>query len=248
MGANTACYNFAMNTPDSQFVTFDTIIDRLAAHGFAVVDEFLPLQHIKSLATDIEARIANQQMVPAGTGQQAQRDTLVRGDYTAWLDEASEDAAVQAYFAQMEALRLALNQQLFMNLHSLETHLAYYPVGSFYQKHLDQFSHGAADTIKTRQLSCVLYLNTAWHAQDGGELRLYLQKLNSDHDPKNVAEKTMAEKTMSECSTPESLDILPMAGRLVLFLSGEFWHEVRPAKRERMSLTGWFRTREGSVV
>lgn len=238
MGANTACYNFAMNTPDTlQAVSFDTIIDRLATHGFAVADDFLPLVHVKSLAADIEARIAMQQMVPAGTGQQAQRNILVRGDYTAWLDEASEDAAAQAYFMQMEALRLAVNQQLFMNLHSLETHLAYYPVGSFYQKHLDQFSHGA-DTIKTRQLSCVLYLNEDWKAEDGGELRLYLQQLNDPNTAKNVAEN----------KTPDYLDILPLAGRLVLFLSGEFWHEVRPAKRVRMSLTGWFRTRELGVL
>jgi Rps23 Pro-64 3,4-dihydroxylase Tpa1-like proline 4-hydroxylase len=77
---------------------------------------------------------------------------------------------------------------------------------------------------------------------------LYLQQLNSDNDPKTTAEKNKAENNMSGCSTPESLDILPMAGRLVLFLSGEFWHEVRPAKRPRMSLTGWFRTREASVL
>jgi SM-20-related protein len=221
-----------------QNTLINSTIDALAQHGYAIVDNFLPLQHVKSLASDIETRIAKQQMAPAGTGQQATRNTTVRGDYTAWLDEASDDAATQAYFAQMEELRQAVNQQLFMNLHSLETHLAYYPIGSVYQKHLDQFSHGAADTIKTRQLSCVLYLNEAWQAQDGGELRLYLQTLNDQNTSKNGAEN----------NTPDYVDILPLAGRLVLFLSGEFWHEVRPAKRARMSLTGWFRTREPRVL
>jgi len=217
----------------TQNLLINTAIDALAQDGYAIVDEFLPLQHVKSLAAEIEKRIAGQQMLPAGTGKQATRNATVRGDYTAWLDEASDDVATQAYFALMDTLKQAVNQQLFMNLHRLETHLAYYPIGSVYQRHLDQFSHGVADTIKTRQLSCVLYLNEAWQAQDGGELRLYLPILNDPNTPK------MAE---------QYLEILPMAGRLVLFLSGEFWHEVRPAKRARMSLTGWFRTREFGVL
>ena len=39
------------------------------------------------------------------------------------------------------------------------------------------------------------------------------------------------------------LDVLPSAGTLVLFISAELPHEVLPATRERLSLTGWFRRR-----
>jgi len=35
----------------------------------------------------------------------------------------------------------------------------------------------------------------------------------------------------------------PTGGTLVLFLSERFAHEVLPAKRERLSLTGWFKSR-----
>jgi len=38
-------------------------------------------------------------------------------------------------------------------------------------------------------------------------------------------------------------ELAPTGGRLVLFESARFWHEVRPATRERLSITGWFRTR-----
>ena len=38
-------------------------------------------------------------------------------------------------------------------------------------------------------------------------------------------------------------DVLPEGGTLVCFLSQRFWHEVLPARRERLSLTGWFRGR-----
>jgi SM-20-related protein len=38
-------------------------------------------------------------------------------------------------------------------------------------------------------------------------------------------------------------DVVPTGGCLVVFLSGEVPHEVMPATRERLSLTGWFRRR-----
>ena len=38
-------------------------------------------------------------------------------------------------------------------------------------------------------------------------------------------------------------DVVPSGGSLVVFLSGEVPHEVLPATRERLSLTGWFRRR-----
>lgn len=66
----------------------------------------------------------------------------------------------------------------------------------------------------TRVLSTVLYLNRDWQAADGGVLRLY---------PPDEA----------------AVDILPLAGTLALFLS-DVEHEVLPAARDRLSLTGWF--------
>lgn len=43
-------------------------------------------------------------------------------------------------------------------------------------------------------------------------------------------------------------DVLPQAGTLALFLSSEMPHEVLPATRERLSLTGWFRRRGDAVL
>ena len=40
-----------------------------------------------------------------------------------------------------------------------------------------------------------------------------------------------------------ALDIFPVGGTLVAFLSARYWHEVLPATRERLSLTGWFKVR-----
>ena len=63
----------------------------------------------------------------------------------------------------------------------------------------------------------MLYLNESWSAGDGGALRLHLPAGQQD--------------------------VLPRAGTLVAFLSGRFEHEVLPARRERLSLTGWFTRR-----
>jgi SM-20-related protein len=65
-----------------------------------------------------------------------------------------------------------------------------------------------------RTLSCALYLNENWRSDDGGALRLYQPDGHQD--------------------------VLPHAGTLVVFLSARFEHEVLPARRERLSLTGWF--------
>jgi uncharacterized membrane protein len=69
-----------------------------------------------------------------------------------------------------------------------------------------------------RVLSCVLYLNIGWSAQDGGTLRIHLDD-------------------------GQRYDVLPIGGTLVCFLSERFEHEVLPAKRDRVALTGWFRQR-----
>ena len=70
-----------------------------------------------------------------------------------------------------------------------------------------------------RVLSVVLYLNEDWRPADGGELMLYVGD--------------------------GALLVSPAGGTLVAFLSSQFEHEVLPATRERCSLTGWFRRREG---
>lgn len=198
-------------------------INTVSSHGYAIIDHFLPPAEIEMLAQTIQAKWLSGQMVSAKTGKAGLKNEKIRGDYIAWLDDNDASPAINAYYRQMEMLRLLLNAQLFMNVHELETHVALYPVGGTYQKHLDQFSHGATAQIQHRQLSAVLYLNPNWQAHHGGALRLHLDESNH-------------------------LDILPNAGRIVLFLSAKFWHEVLPAHRERLSLTGWFRTRNHLVI
>jgi SM-20-related protein len=195
------------------------IIEDLSENGFAICEDFLAPETITALADEAQQRFISGNMQTAKTGKHAHsHQPEIRGDSILWLDENLANPSIQAYFSRMYSLKDALNEQLFMNVQELETHLAVYPVGAGYLKHLDQFQQADNSQNQARQLSSILYLNDDWQAADGGELRLYL-------------------------SEQKWLDILPTAGKLVLFLSAKFWHEVLPAKRDRISLTGWFRSR-----
>ncbi|EUJ10860.1 putative proline hydroxylase [Methylophilaceae bacterium 11] len=223
VGANPACYNFAMQTKILSTTDDDKIVTTLAEQGYVVIDDYLPAHTILALAEVARTKLSNQEMAHARTGKQAETRQHIRGDHICWLDENSPDIAIQQYFVHMQHLRQLINQQLYMGLASLETHLAIYPVGAVYQKHLDQFNVGGSAQLNTRKISSILYLNQDWQPKHGGELRLHLDN-------------------------EEWIDILPIGGRLVLFLSADFWHEVLPAYRERLSLTGWFRTREPQLL
>jgi SM-20-related protein len=105
---------------------------------------------------------------------------------------------------------------LYLGLFNFEGHLARYPAGAFYRRHLDQFRG-----VELRALTCILYLNPDWQPADGGILRIFTDPGRPEH----------------------AEEVAPRGGTLVTFLSARFEHEVRPAARERLSLTGWFKRR-----
>lgn len=145
--------------------------------------------------------------------------SALRGDHTRWFDMAAPTAAQRPYVEALESLRVSLNRSLMLGLVENEAHYAVYPPGARYARHLDQ-----PRQLEARVVSAVYYLNPDWQVQDGGALRLYLED-GSHHD------------------------VLPNAGRMVLFLSARFEHEVLPAMRERMSIACWMRRREaGSLI
>jgi SM-20-related protein len=62
-----------------------------------------------------------------------------------------------------------LNLTCYTGLNTGEFHYAWYDIGSFYKKHLDQFR-----TDSGRKYSIVVYLNENWTDEDGGQLLLYI--------------------------------------------------------------------------
>ena len=150
-----------------------------------------------------------------GSGERRQARTEVRGDEILWMQQPASSEPQRTCQDRFEQLRLTLNRTLQLGLFDFESHFARYPAGAFYARHMDQFRGDSR-----RQLSCVLYLNENWKPEDGGELRFYLEGDGAEFE-----------------------DVLPQGGRLVVFQSGRFAHEVLPAQRERISIAGWFKAR-----
>jgi SM-20-related protein len=206
----------------------DTLLDMLTRQHYCVIDDFIADDVITSLR---ELALARQQagaMHQAGTSRAAVTNPYLRADQIAWLDESDTHPAVRHYFGLLSELQRRVNRHLMMGLNNVETHFAIYPAGSSgYATHIDQFHQRSADSrAGSRALSLIIYLNEDWPPQAGGELRLY----TGQHAAPPLPEAA-------------HIDIAPLGGRLVLFLSDRFWHAVRPATRTRVSVTGWFKTR-----
>lgn len=200
----------------------EQIIYDLQRQGWAEVPHFSSAVQVQQLASECRAEWEAGAFHRAriGKGAERQEHTEQRQDYICWLDQYTASPAQSHYFQQLALLRQAINESFFAGLHELEAHFAIYPPESCYHKHLDQFQGD-----DTRVLTIILYLNEQWDETDGGQLRLYL-------DGRSVS---------------PSLDIMPNGGTLVAFWSAQFWHEVLPACRDRLSITGWFRRRPLNV-
>jgi SM-20-related protein len=197
--------------------TYESLIEGMLADGYGLAEGFLSPSEVTALAAQLHHRQADGQFHPAGTGNHtATVETRNRGDNIHWLERSGAVAAETAFLDRMDGLMAYLNQTCYLGLRDHEFHYANYPAGTHYARHRDRFR---ADS--RRELSVVCYLNTDWLPTDGGQLDLYLT---------NAA------------GTEHTEQIAPLGGRLVCFESSRLEHEVLTATRERLSLTGWFRT------
>ena len=194
------------------------VADALAEAGWARIPEFLPDPIWRALGEELRACHAQGGLRAAGvgTGERSRVASDVRGDQIRWLEPTSRSVAQQHALSCLEDLRQTLNRELQLGLFEFEGHFALYPPGVGYRRHQDQHQGSHA-----RVLSCVMYLNSGWKTEDEGQLRLYLDQAGR-----------------ADCR-----EVVPEGGSLVCFLSDRFWHEVLPAHRERLSISGWFRHR-----
>jgi SM-20-related protein len=187
----------------------------LRTDGIAVRDRFLTRPQIRALAASARKRRERGGFAAARIG--ADRQLQRRAEIRGdSICWLTEPlfAPERALLRRLENLRVQMNRDAFLGLFELELHYAWYPPGTGYSRHVDQ-----PRNRDRRRVSLVLYLNERWEASDGGELRIF-----SDDE--------------------RHRDIEPVAGRLVVFLTERREHEVLLTRRGRLSITGWFRSRE----
>jgi SM-20-related protein len=187
----------------------------LHASGISIRDQFVSAADVVALRECARMRELRGDFAPARIGRQgAER----RRDHirSDFTCWLSEPLlpAERLVMRRLEELRLQLNRDAFLGLFELELHYARYPAGAAYSRHVDQ-PLGCTQ----RKVSLVLYLNSEWQFADGGMLRIH-------------------------GADDEFIDVEPIAGRIVCFLTPGREHEVLQAQCERLSISGWFRGRE----
>lgn len=192
---------------------YDNIADALAGPGFIVLNNALPADLTCGLVDFAIDQGGEFKRAGVGRDGDYQVNDSIRSDLIQWLEP--NHVNITKFLSVMDQLRSALNERLFLGLSDYEAHFAHYNPGSFYKKHRDAFRGKPG-----RKISTVFYLNPDWDLSAGGELALY-----------------------DETDENELARIAPECGKLVLFLSEEFPHEVLPATRPRISIAGWFRTK-----
>jgi SM-20-related protein len=199
----------------------DALLDRISQeiyqNSYAVVDDFVDESFRQALLRE-QTDLLNQgqfKKAAVGKGDQKQVRAEIRSDEVLWMDPSALSPLQAIFWEKIAQLQLVLNRRCFLGLKSFEGHFARYPIGSFYKRHLDQFH-----AVPHRIVTVILYLNESWTEADGGQLRMYFPQ---------------------EDGSESIEDVLPLGGRLVVFLSEEIPHEVLPTLKERISITGWLR-------
>ncbi len=199
-----------------------SITDALVNQGYAIVPGFLSAAESRALAAECLSLREQGEFHRAGVGRGEMLEVRpdIRSDEILWLARNDCGPLQGEYLDLMAAYQLVLNRELYLGLVEFECFCAVYPPGSFYQRHIDQFRG-----VEQRTVTAIIYLNEYWQESDGGQLRIFLNE-----------------------ETGETLEVQPEAGTFVTFLSANYWHEVLPAQRNRLSITGWFKTRPIGAV
>jgi SM-20-related protein len=188
---------------------FDAIADGLAEHGYAVEDQFLSQPEIDEILK--AGRFdTSYDFKKAGIGNQ-QSLQIQEAIRGDYIKWLDKDDSPDAIKVYLNRL-----QELVQYLNQ-----ALFLSLKDFEVHMTVYPEGSfykrhLDQFKKddhRKLSVILYLNPDWKQDQGGQLRMYL--------------------------SGQTKDFSPMAGRLVIFRSDQIEHEVLPATRERLSITGW---------
>jgi SM-20-related protein len=189
---------------------FEKIADGLASDGISVVDDFLSLEEVSNITNTDEFKNGLLRFKKAGIGK-SQEKQINKNIRGDYIQWIDQTNTAPQILLYLKKLSQLMT---FLN-QSLFLSLKDSEVHMTIYP-IGSFYKRHLDQFKKddhRKLSVICYLNENWQEEDGGQLRVYLPS--------------------------ETKDFFPTAGRLVCFRSDLLEHEVLPANRERLSLTGW---------
>lgn len=199
----------------------DQLLNTLSTQGWAYSDALLTHEGLHSLIEVAQNQWEHGLFNDAGIGSDRLRHESIRTDKILWL-EPRRTSAENEILEQFEKWKQQLNRELFLNINNMEFHWAHYERGGHYDTHVDQPRRTQSSTLSLqseRVISLVLYLNSSWRPDHGGELEI--ETLENGTTIKHIIE--------------------PRGGRVVLFNSQTIRHSVLKNHHPRWSLTGWFR-------
>jgi SM-20-related protein len=189
---------------------FEQIADGLAETGFAVVDNFLTTSEVDEILDLDVFRQGIANLKRAGVGKERQLQ----------INESIRGDYIRWIDKNDQSRSSKIYTDRLQSLCEYLNQSLYLSLKDF-EVHFTIYPAGSfykrhLDQFKKddhRKLSIICYLNKDWTEGHGGQLRMYL--------------------------SDRAVEFLPLAGRLVCFRSDQIEHEVLPATRERLSLTGW---------
>ena len=189
---------------------YEQIADGLAENSYAVVDQFLSVEEVNAILNLPEFDAGLNHFKKAGIGK----------SQTLQINESIRGDYIQWVDKNSVSPPLKIYLDRLGDLMSFLNQSLFLSLKD-YEVHLTTYPPGTfykrhLDQFNRddhRKLSVICYLNHVWKEIEGGQLRMFLPE--------------------------RSVDLFPIAGRLICFRSDQIEHEVLPASRARLSLTGW---------
>lgn len=196
-------------------------VDLLKNQGYFVRDDLFSHESIDATRRQVAEMMKQGKLMPAAeyrSDDDPFRDRRARDDYIAFLS-TEKDFETTGPLCSLLKTTVAIEQDLshcFMLHGKKEIQLAYYKGnGAGYQRHRDAFPTDDPEDIEQRRLTLIVYLNDKdWSAEHGGSLQISRRKQVID-------------------------EVIPVGGRVVVFLSGVMDHQVMPSYHDRIAMTTW---------
>ncbi len=160
--------------------SFEDLISSYIENKVGISKDFLSPElanHLKQNLYDLKERSL---LLAAGIGnsEKLSYDGAIISDSIYWLDKKHNNVFENAFFAQIDAFIIYLNESCYAGITGYEFHYSLYERGDFYLKHLDQFKNNSS-----RKYSMISYLNSDWKEADGGELMIHQENNNQKIEP-----------------------------------------------------------------